>query len=646
VTSLAVQTEEARRQAKLILDAVGISRIVVVDDEYANESMGVEDLIGVCAEESPDTLLDIPHLSNVDFSLDLEIWAPTLRRRWAELSEDERSSVLAVAKEISESQQQQALPLPTDAVEVAETMGQSGTPISNEGMAVDTKAAVAIEAVLKDLEGGSFQTLSLSEWGTRGPQLLADEDARSTVFLFDRDFSREGDSENKGFELVRDVLEQGVGYCGLITHTVPPGGEYTAWSLMAEQHGLDRDRFVVISKQNLTADPCDHQGFLRGVRLAALSGRCSALKSATWSVFEASIEEAKAAVDQLSVADFDQIVLASSRREGVWEPETLFRIYSILMRREARRRLHDTKGTDVPSRAAEARRMSRLPEEVPASLIEYAGEGEALQIQRFEVFDLDDLLNPIHRPIELGDVFEKASTRKRFILLAQPCDLMVRSNGKRNYEDKKLGRHAALIELLVGRSESEAKKKPNWVEVPYFEQKTGGSAYANLSSVHYVRLAVLDLCSFQEDGRARIDTTAECPDGLVDSWCHRYSHIRKLFQRALTKVKALEEKSVAAALSNLALPAASATLGLEATIDGDAVEYEVRRVLHLNQPRSGALLTQFSQYLSRTAFEHPFDDRLPIDDETRADQDSGDGSRENEGEHSCRTSMEPGEGTS
>ena len=46
--------------------------------------------------------------------------------------------------------------------------------------------------------------------------------ASTTVFLFDRDFGREQeDAENEGFNLVREVQDKEVGYCGLISHTIP-----------------------------------------------------------------------------------------------------------------------------------------------------------------------------------------------------------------------------------------------------------------------------------------------------------------------------------------------------------------------------------------------------------------------------------------
>ena len=66
-----------------------------------------------------------------------------------------------------------------------------------------------------------------------------------------------------------------VGYCGLISHTIPLGGEYKAWHQLADEHNLVRDKFVVIAKERLTGESPDHYSFLRMLRLVALSGRCA-----------------------------------------------------------------------------------------------------------------------------------------------------------------------------------------------------------------------------------------------------------------------------------------------------------------------------------------------------------------------------------
>ena len=56
-----------------------------------------------------------------------------------------------------------------------------------------------------------------------------------------------------------------------------------------------------------------------------------------------------------------------------------------------------------------------------------------MALQRLERYELAEYLNSHYIPIELGDIFQKmGDSAKRYVLLAQPCDLMVRTDGKRN----------------------------------------------------------------------------------------------------------------------------------------------------------------------------------------------------------------------
>ena len=246
------------------------------------------------------------------------------------------------------------------------------------------------------------------------------------------------------------------------------------------------------------------------LRLAALSGRYARVKCRAWSIFENSLSEAKKAMESLSVLDFDRMVFASSRKEGVWEPDTLFRVFGILMRREARSRL--LKDGDIPDAVAAARRVSVAPEEIAKALEAGGDSNEALQIQRFEIYDAGDELNPFHTPIDLGDIFQFNSNGRHYILLAQPCDLMVRKDGMRNYEDNRFGRTAAMVELVF----DAAEKRGNWGELPFYEEETGQFAFANFAKVYHVPLVVLDLCAVRSDGSAGIDVNAERPKLLIE----------------------------------------------------------------------------------------------------------------------------------
>ena len=459
---------------------------------------------------------------------------------------------------------------------------------------------------------------TLGEWQERRAGYLGDDRAAETLVLFDRDFSGEGAGNNEGLRQIQDLQREDVGFFGLVSHTVGLGDEYGAWRRLSAEHNLNRDKFVVIAKDRLKADPPDFHGFLAMVRLAALSGRYGRVKNRAWSIFASSVDEARLRMERLSVLDFDRMVFASSRDESVWEPDTLLRVFGILMRREALSRLHTDE--DLMAEVETARCVSDAPKRVVDALREDEGSYEALEMQQFEIYDAGGELNRFRVPIELGDIFCFGSADKLFMLLAQSCDLVVREEGKRNQETSKLRRMAAVAELVCGGNE----KRESWGRLPYYEEGSGRAAFVNFGKVHQVPLAVLDLCALSGDGSAAIDLEAPAPQMLVEPWTARHRRLRRVFGAALEAHSELTESGVGRDAALLTLPGSWNTLDLEPIVDGKIVRYAVQRTIRLRQPWSGALLTEFAQYQARAAFEHYFGGSGEAASETERGADSAD----------------------
>lgn len=647
--------EDVRANAHRLLQSIGVCRIVVVDDEYAAETISVEELIGICEALPPETVVTIPSLANLRFDANPDVWRASIQKLWAELDDGKQADLLRRARILREENDSIAtFPLEdgdTHAKAPEGELTQAASPeigpvgetgerepqLDREGPSGpvattseqqpsdprrDAVAALGLQQLLADLPEFTFETLSLRQWNEVRDQYLADEDAgRHTLFLFDRDFRRENASSDEGLNLVREVQKQGASLCGLITHTVPVGAEHEAWDNLSRDHQLDRDRFLVIAKQRLSVDDgLTHYSFLRMVRLAALSSRCGAMKNAAWKVFADSVEAAREALERVSVSDFDQIVLASSRREGVWEPETLFRIFSVFMRREARRRMHEDEAADLPSKVRDARAVSVIPGDGDDVYGREPPLPEAIRLHRFELFESPEFINQHHLPIDLGDVFQDGRGTQ-YILLSQPCDLMVRSNGRRAYDDK-CNRQVVLADLI--RATGESAPKDYWEKIDWFDEATGQPVYVDFAKVHDVRLAVLDLCVLNKDGKASIDINGAAPGGLIDPWQKHGEKVRKMFRAATNRFnelgKNIQKNQDKDTLRKALLPMASLSARFDVNVSGDVVRYDIKRVGRLLQPRAGALLTRFAQYRSRAAFEHDFDHRTP-----RTSTDDGDG---------------------
>ena len=584
-----------RQDTKALLDTVGISRVIIVDDEYAPK---VSELIGICSQLTQADWKGLPHLQEVPFDAPPALRSGKITQMWDQLNHTERQHVLAQAREL------RALSAEREAGE--------------EQPDGDYKAAMSLEEVLNGHAGLELRLLCLGEWREQGADLLLDVKAKDTLLFFDRDFNQEeAGTDNEGLKQILAVQSKNVGYCGLITHTVSLDDEYEEWIRLSEQHGIAPDKFVIVAKERLNKEPPDFYGFLGVLRAAALSGRYARVKNKAWSIFESSLSEARKGMERLSVLDFDRVVFASSRNEGVWEPDTLFRVFGILMRRKARSLLLED--ADIAEAVAAARSVSAAPESITKALDAHREPSEGLRIQRWEIYDAGNELNVFHAPIDLGDVFELGLSGKHYILLAQPCDLMVRKHGMRNHEDNKFGRTAALVELVLGTAE----KRESWGELPFFEEKIGKSAFANFAKVRHVPLAVLDLCTIRSDGSAEFDVSAKRPHLLIEPWKVRHEKLFRYFQKALVQYETLKNAAIDDEIASCTLPGSSTALQLGPAVDGNTLKYNLKRKLRLRQPWSGALLTEFAQYQARAAFEPYFSQRpdsLPSADDDQASQ--------------------------
>ena len=84
--------------------------------------------------------------------------------------------------------------------------------------------------------------------------------------------------------------------------------------------------------------------------------------------------------------------------------------------------LHECR--DVQESMACLRELDQLRDYPP-----YQPSLEAERLYQREVYEDAEYLSRLHTPIELGDLFRKENGSKRFVLVAQPCDLMVRNDG-------------------------------------------------------------------------------------------------------------------------------------------------------------------------------------------------------------------------
>ena len=468
---------------------------------------------------------------------------------------------------------------------------------------------------------------SWTEWREKQAQMVASRfDRKFTMLFIDQDFSKEAGDVRGGIKILRDLqdtipaTEATELRCALLTNTKNPGEEHGAWDAFATEEKLDRSRFMLISKERLLDE--QFGGFILMARLAILNPLCEILREQAAGVYEQALAGAKKQLDGVTIYDVEKIVFASSRKEGVWELDTLFRILGLFLRREAR------------SLAAANNPLREMADSVrslagPSAFDPKQEQTKATEIRRMELYEDGDYLNKHHTPIDLGDVFEvvknagkKDESKKRFMLVAQPCEMMVRVEAPLDGKRRPTTIEAVLIEIIS------AEPKGKSYRLDYFEP-SGAHAYVVFGKARVANLNILDLCVFRKDGRAELSVADTPAAELIPSWRLRHIVLMKnlikcvdCVGRLLSTLKPLDPKekdqrqkqNMNAATKAIERWSIDQEFGpnplfppiLFCEKNGARIKFLCQRIRRLNQPWSGALLTEYTQNWSRAAFEHDF----------------------------------------
>lgn len=606
---------DAKAASQELLDLAQVDRIVCVDDWYAERDDDGDDVVAAVAGGLLDPT-DLQAIADTASSLDIvrdpsipaELAADEIRNAWGELSEPQRNQIRAA---------------------VDGRLGPGSLGVLGEE---DEPAASNLRDLLADSR--EFVTLSLSRWRERRRALLGD--GKSTLILFDRDFSREGASEDAGEHeislLMREAPENW--RIGLLTHTVADSdAEIEVWKTLAKKFEADSSRFLVIAKGHLSVSQIGFPRMLKLTLLAPalehLQQRLAAAVNGTWS-------------DAISrVADIDPYTLEAALNgdrltDGTWGPETLLRIATAFTQDSVRAKLRADRGVHDSSHLVTNLSRVKLPNVSDPDRV----RKELAEIERLEYFETAAHLTDLHFPLEVGDVFafqkfaekphgfestrrgkgeandvgagtaepQRQGSEQYMILLAQPCDLAVRSNGKRA-NGLEFVRVAPLKRPGNGRVISQPGGAiATSFDLPFFFASSGGGVEVKLSQQQYVPLAALDMCVLSDQGTASLSAHQEMPDNLLPNWQQRFKILRSWVAKSVQTYKAMEPHRIpgkGADQVTAALTCTVASSNLESLISlrGSAVFYGVKRIGRLREPYRSALISRMSQRDSRDAFD-------------------------------------------
>jgi len=607
--------EEAKAVINKLLDALGITRIICVDDVYI-QSITFGDALGVLNDlglETAQTTIG----GGIRLSTDDDIRTEQFREHWESLSRDQQQDLF------------QRL-----SGEIGEGSIQAGFD------AQDIEAADMLQTLF---EGREFHAKSLTAWKIQRRQYFEEARIHKTLFLFDENLTRDGGAATGGRTLIREVLaldETRTSMCGLLSHNIRPESEYDIWgAFTGPDYDFDPDRVIPVSKSYLQNNPLT---FAQRIKLTILNPHCKNLRSKASRIISQAQKEAQKKIEQISVYDFEQIVFKASNKEGLWEPDTLFRLYGLFQRLEARQRAKGNK--KLHNLSAIIRSVSAVPIAGEFSEVNECKAGDSKNIpaeiapmdtqlrpqrpwaiQRLELYESADYLNGYHLPIELGDIFEKTSGPKRkrgkYILITQPCDLMVRTETGKRRSVITEGVLAKIVDdLPIDKKNGLPKQQDMHYELRYFDTSSGDPHYVSFLETYLIKLCVLDLCVFWEDGEAKIGLKDKSPRNIIPAWgkyhdtllgnakeiIENYSKLQKM--RELYNKRREPKNHASDKLLRLAIPKSSDPELFIGTIDTakNILIYDCKRVERLCQAHAAALLTKYSNFTSRAAFDLDF----------------------------------------
>jgi hypothetical protein len=472
---------------------------------------------------------------------------------------------------------------------------------------------------LKKLFPDGFRALSFSEWEQSYVDILkgTSKQARVLLLVDERNELENTVTELNGRALLAKLWIEHTGTMELvdtiiITSICQPDGEFEeSKNLLHALRASIEDpsirakvrRAFVLSKTRLTDASIDKHFEIHLERIAAAELR-SELADLTKQILQKAISDSMQWLEDIPLSEFHGSVFVSSQNEGSAELDTLLRLASIKQRTELEKEFASTGA--LQKKIDEMRRFS-LKHLDPAYA--KASRGELRQLRQQEFERSGKLLAAMLTPLSCGDVFELTKTQggkseqRLAVLLANPCDLTLRSNGRRK---AKRGWMVPLRKDTRSNLQQVIHASGDGSTLLYTlytgtEDSDVGYLFTN-SAVDAIDLDILDLCWSNAEGRAIFDPTAL--GGLNEF----------VLPAQKARIKLLARRAAAGPFRELELfateyPAASSKVA-KTTVDDyeldERTEYPIVRVFQLAPEFAAAALSSLSQSISRPAFGHDF----------------------------------------
>lgn len=458
---------------------------------------------------------------------------------------------------------------------------------------------------------------------------------QSILLLFDYALSK----ERTGLQYAEEALalDTDCAYCGIISNQFRIDNEFQQRDDYKKQN--PKHYIYPLSKERLTIDTEDYSAFISGLKNILWVKHIELIKEHTNAILQKAFNETINRYLDIQPPTYKQIIVDSSYTEGCQEIDTILRLFQIILDKKIKESItEDTlslinKNSDL---ILDIQAQSDVNCEYPEV------NDQAISFIKDERFLDGSIINSIYAPIQNGDIFKINKTL--YILLCQPCNISIRSEGKRGNNDydtgflvkldltknigvskkhtfysvwskieNELQNKGVRPEILQSQKKELAKllELENASNIPLtFKIGNPGKLYTvRLKDFHTFSLSLLDSVSFNKDGKTIINSvTTGRP-----IWLHR-----NLYERQKQIIDQMKDwRQFKHNLNELCydcqwlfdIKAISSKLfnGIKYEYsENDQIILPIQRIGHYRRPYSDDLLTQFSHYISRAGFPHPF----------------------------------------
>jgi hypothetical protein len=453
---------------------------------------------------------------------------------------------------------------------------------------------------LAEAEGGdghiTFIVDLQDEYGAQGNErglellrLLGQLGSKATVFLLTRNASKATEADLEDDLRVKLTMEDA-------------GGVRVPVCVIAKER-LEGKEAVIVEGLRVALK---RAGLRRGIHEVLLRAN---------EELQAAFDDARKRLLRIPPEQLDRYVVDRAYKEGVSELHVVERALSASMSDRFKRLFAND--TIAVNGAGRFRKLRNIRLEAPTSI-----STELQDFRRIEIWEDAELVNSSHSPLACGDVFAASVpdaagelVERRFILLVQPCDVMLRPEGKRESD---VGVLAQIQPRDYKDSNSPSLKKPL---LPFVLD--GVEWICEFRKSATANLCVLDASTWLRDGTVRYQhgDIETLPTELLPGQVKNAKRISGQFEEALVQCAELETPAswrlapdCLLSLSRdkmfraLSIPAFTAFSlipknGDQKRVTSGRFEWPLRRVGRIRMPYAAALLSNYLAVQGRAAFD-------------------------------------------